>query len=259
MMFPQKRVMLNMVLALAVVGLFPLSVRGQYSSQATNGQHKVYLPVVQHSSDEATLQRQADEMYSKMEQFNTAVSIIESYLSVRDDQIVFTSPLMNASGDNSIANELHIDPLLFDSLISSLEQTNQQLQSGEVTLKDNSIEIIEPNPGSISTTGSTIQTDCPGITTVQRRWWGTKIFLNKCNTDDLIFLITVLGTTGGGAAGTCALTGAGAPICGPIAVAIGVATGIGVGYVSWLNSRWGRGVIIYRPLYAPSGQWIWHQ
>jgi len=165
--------------------------------------------------------------------------------------------------------DIGIDEDIFAQLNAAVQETNQELKSGKLKLSEVrqktaiSDEVTrEASDAELTPTLSELQAmnqeksetraaGCPGRNGATSHWWGTRVFLNKCRTADLILALEA----GVAAAAIVAL------IPGPGTVGGGVAAalmGLGAAYLSYLNDRnWDRGIRILMPKRGPPA--VWHQ
>jgi hypothetical protein len=144
------------------------------------------------------------------------------------------------------ASRLGAHPRIIGNLLSSLRQRNARAQlkrtpSGELS------ELGEMSEAELETPS------CPGLTTINTKWWGQEIWLNECHTKNLLDAMKV----GGGVAGVCGLA-VPHPVVNGACKAIAVAAGLSAAVIGAIDNQGGnRGVIIYRPSVGPV--WAWHQ
>jgi hypothetical protein len=148
---------------------------------------------------------------------------------------------IRARNAQDAANQLRINPRLFNVLHNSLKRRNAQLRSGGRA------------GAALEMEAST--TPCPGRTEVKPSWWGVQVWLNECHTKALIEALKA----GTGAGALCVAV---APppqvklVCGVLA-ALGT---VGAAAIAGIDSLGGnRGIVISKlsdPITPPV---VWHQ
>jgi hypothetical protein len=135
---------------------------------------------------------------------------------------------------------------VFSQLEASLAKTNEMILAGDLDgaalLRDGYVEtpIDLASMLGIESEGATAyaSSSCNGVTKTVTRWWGVQFYLNSCDTQTIIGLLT----SGAGIGAICAVVGA--PVtslpCGLIA---GLLT-VGVGYVIAVAGQGNGGIII---------------
>lgn len=184
-----------------------------------------------------------------------AVTIMERHMVVTDAGTISLDEAALSRDIDAGAAE-GVEPAIFAQLTEALAQTNARIRAGEIVASD-----VFPSSASDLTSAvrSALQS-CAGWTGVDDSWWGHTVYLNQCDTDQLIGLLQ----QGVGGAALCAAFVAPARVGCGIVVAIGE---VGVGVLSAVHARGGyQGlyfVFIGTPLDAPIGVaapiYFWHQ
>ena len=155
---------------------------------------------------------------------------------------------------------------IFQELSSGLDIANAHIQAGDLQIEDialsNGMNILgqqarvyKVSPEVMSAMGVT----CAGWTGITYNWWGPRIYLNHCATQDLIDLLQVGVGISGLASYISAQVGA-APVSAVFAIA-GFAMAINYPYINYLDRHGGyRGVYfqLHWNLQLPVW-WVWHQ
>ena len=184
-------------------------------------------------------QTRIDAHKQQQDKYEHAIRQLEQHIHVKDGQLVLTI---------KHASELQLDPQVFDALRQSLNETNQLLQAGKITLDQVHLTLdAQPAPQR----GFAVRGACAGRDLLLWFWWGTKTYVDECTTQELEGMLAV-------SAGAIAIAGA-LSIIGavPSAVVAGF-LGIEVGYMQFIDGLGGQqGVILNQPWIGPG--WIWHQ
>lgn len=161
-------------------------------------------------------------------QYEPAILAMEQHIYVTDDGLLAL--------DIESGKAIGVADPVYNHLAQAMEHTNELLQAGKISLSEVSLD------SAINTTSSADPNACQGITRNPiYYWWGYRQYLNSCRTKDLIFAMTV-----------------GAAVCGFLSGGLcAVVLGVGVGYITWLNDRWGRG--IYAQITWLNVGYVWHQ
>lgn len=205
-----------------------------------NSEIQIFLPLISHfiSEDDVIL-----EMENQKEFYQIAILDLEQAIEVAPDGSLSFAYISPAPG---------IPQAVYDDLITSLGETNAQLEDGELDLIDISLDSAELFQ-EIEPTGSILNADisqnCGGRTSLKYYWWGAVLFLNSCDTEYFLGALSIGGAT------LC--TGLGLATGGIPGALCGAAVGAYEFYLLTLNHIWGRGV--YMASTWRGYQWAWHQ
>lgn len=147
-----------------------------------------------------------------------AVEAMRKHLIVRNGHLHFTLPARSAP---EAAARLGIDPDLFSHLYQSVKMRN--LHAGQIGL--GSARGARPASEAIVSTEVQLESarSCAGVTKVEKLFWGVRLWLDECKTQDLIGTLK----TGGNAGSLCSLLGPeGKVICTVLAVLGSVELGL---------------------------------
>lgn len=199
-------------------------------------------------------QKKVNQQRVAMGKLGQAIQRMQRFVRKKDGRLRFTLPVRTVE---QAATRLGLEPAIVGSLLRSLRQTNERLARGMQSRSELEME-SSLYPAIL---GEVSGTSCPGVTRLTTHWWGIRLWLNECHTGMLRGALT----TGGGAAGLCAVI---TPI--PHAkILCGVAGGlfaVGIGAITIIDALGGnRGIIITRPWVIPPigvpvpPVIIWHQ
>ncbi len=108
-----------------------------------------------------------------------AIADLEQHLQVADGQIV-----LSAAGRSRLRQ--HMEDPAYGDLSGSLTLLNEHLRAGTVQLSD---VLLHTTPNDRPNIPPAINTSCIGQTKFNTYWWGVRLYINACYTDQLITLL----------------------------------------------------------------------
>jgi hypothetical protein len=164
------------VLAALVLGVFAVGVGANTSvAQAESGQRDVKVA--------QTTDRTRD--------FHRAIALMEQHMRVTEDGTLALDEEA-LSRDIEAGKARGIRPGTFAGLKEALKATNTRLRSGALKASD-----VFPSGGArpfahstaVQGDGTVTASGCRGKSGSRFYWWGVRIWLNSCQTNNLIFLL----------------------------------------------------------------------
>ncbi|BCX03322.1 MAG: hypothetical protein KatS3mg053_1260 [Candidatus Roseilinea sp.] len=188
------------------------------------------------------MKQRIEDLRSIKERYELGISRIESHLSQNPDGT------LQLTVEN--ADQLGIDPVVFDELRQALSATNDLIQQGKI--RPEQVKLRTDFNTRADSLSHYTTLSCAGRSGTDYFWWGYVVYMNECQTQVLIGLLTA----GAGAATICAvlLTPAAAP-CG---IAAGLAA-IGAGALVALTGAGGNRGIYTVYIYPGVQVYSWHQ
>src|SRR5262245_30779829 len=174
-------------------------------------------------------------------QFMRAVSEMEKHLFVDGGALKL---------DIEDGDSIGIDKETFAALKFNLEETNNLLRVGELSISEVRLSTEATIVGNRDVGGSLDLQACAGLNGVRNYWWGQRFYFDTCKTQVMVGLLTV----GAGASALCAVFTPARIPCGVVAAILT----IGAGALYALDALGGfHGVYIARTRGGVT--WVWHQ
>jgi len=170
-----------------------------------------------------------------------AVQAMKKHVVKRGQTYHFTLPAQTTA---EAASKLGLGHSTFVTLHRALKAGNHHLRT-RPAVRESEFDV----GGALLSEFEWEAESCAGITTVKSRWWGTRTWLNECDTKSLIAFLK-----GGGALGTgiCAII-AKHPACAGFGIIAG--GGFAIEAIDDLGSN--NGIVISQPWVGPPI--VWHQ
>ena len=186
------------------------------------------------------------KMQEKKAKREHAIQEMEKHLSVAKDGTI----VLGAKS----ATDIQVDPDSFNELSSSLQAVNHLLKIGQLRPTDIRLKTEMQSPMMASETVTAAGT-CNGVDYFGTYWWGMRLYVDECGTQDIINAIK-LGASGAAAlAAYLAWTGHPALILGLVSALLALSAGL----LAWIDELGGYKGLEFSITWIFVASWFWHQ